>query len=73
MDRLLNSQLQNQQKEIHMVSNTTGWEDKADIVAKDGIAAVGKLNTALMKAEKAQFSLEEKHKKASNNVAKKVK
>ena len=56
-----------------MVRNTTGWEKNAESVAKDMIAAVGKLNMALMKAEKVQFSLEEKHKKASNNVSKKVK
>ena len=56
-----------------MARNTTGWENKAESIAKDVIAAVGKLNTALMKAEKVQFSLEEKHKKASNNVSKKVK
>lgn len=37
-------------------------------------AAVGKLNTALMKAEKVRFSLEEaKRLETANDVAKKVK
>lgn len=56
-----------------MARKTTGWEKNAESVAKDLSAAVGKLNTTLMEAGKVQFSLEEKHKKASNDVSKKVK
>lgn len=57
-----------------MVRNSTGWEKNTEIVAKDGIAAVGKLNTALMEAEKVRFSLEEeKRLETANDVAKKVK
>lgn len=60
--------------EVHMARKATGWENKAEIVAKDLGAAVGKLNTALMKAEKVRFSLEEaKRLETANDVSKKVK